>query len=78
MRTSWHSCWRSTYEVAFLMDSVLRLVTSFGTGLALFIVMMLVYGVGLLGGWATWSGTFVAAVAINNIAVGMVLFTFWD
>jgi hypothetical protein len=60
------------------MDSAFRLVTSFGTGLALFVVMMLVYGVGLLGGWATWSGTFVAAVAINNIAVGMVLFTFWD
>jgi hypothetical protein len=60
------------------MDSVFRLVTSFGTSLALFVVMMLVYGVGLLSGWATWSGTFVAAVAINNIAVGMVLFTFWD
>jgi hypothetical protein len=60
------------------MDSVLRLVTSFGTCLAMFTVSMLVYGVGLLGGWATWSGMFVAAVAIIYIAVGMVLFSFWD
>jgi hypothetical protein len=78
MRTVWRTVWRSNYEVAFLMDSAARLVTSFGTGLALFVVMMLVYNVGLLGGWATWNGTFVTAVAINNIAVGLVLFTFWD
>jgi hypothetical protein len=60
------------------MNSAIRFFISFATGLALFVVLMLIYGVGLLGGWATWSGTFVAAVAIIYIAVGMVLFTFWD
>jgi hypothetical protein len=56
---------------------LLKLIMAMATGLALFAVMMLVYGVGLLCGWATWSGTFVAAAAIIYIAVGMILFTFW-
>jgi hypothetical protein len=57
---------------------LLKLIMAMATGLAMFTVTMLVYGVGLLSGWATWSGTFVAAVAIIYIAVGMVLFSFWD
>jgi hypothetical protein len=57
---------------------LLKLIMAMATGLAMFTVTMLVYGVGLLGGWATWSGMFIAAVAIIYIAVGMVLFSFWD
>jgi predicted membrane protein len=56
---------------------MLKLIMAMATGLAMFTVTMLVYGVGLLSGWATWSGIFIASVAIIYIAVGMVLFCVW-
>jgi fatty acid desaturase len=56
----------------------LHLIVSWATGLALFTLTMLVYGVGIVSGWATFSPQLIVAVAMQSVAISLVLFAFWD
>ena len=57
---------------------VMRLLMTWGTGLAVFIITMMIYAVGIFAGAATLSGQLIACVAIQSIATGLVLYAFWD
>jgi hypothetical protein len=60
------------------VSDAFHLIASWATGLALFVLIMLVYGVGIVSGWATFSPQLIAAVAIQSVAISLVLFAFWD
>jgi Na+-transporting NADH:ubiquinone oxidoreductase subunit NqrE len=60
------------------MEAVAKLLGCIGAGLAIFCLTIAVYGLGIGLGWATYSGVFVASVAIQNIALSFLLWVCTD
>jgi hypothetical protein len=53
--------------------SGMSMLNKLAVALGLFSLTMLYYAMGLTFDWCTWSPTFVAAVALTFLAVGLVI-----
>lgn len=60
------------------MGSAAHLIMSLAAGLVIFVVTMIVYGIGIAMGLCTWSPQMVTIVGLNDLMVAAVLWMFWD
>jgi hypothetical protein len=58
------------------MRDITQLLNAIAQGFVVFFLTALVYGVGLATGLCTWSGAFVAGVAIQSVAIAMCIWMF--
>jgi hypothetical protein len=53
-------------------------ILAFGVPLAMFVITMLFYAMGLVLGWCTWSGMFLLAVLVPDAMIGFLIWTLWS